>query len=46
MDLSKGYKKEKLTIDLVKANVLGIVSILPIALILGLPYYLDRKSVV
>lgn len=40
MDLSKGYKKEKLTIDLVKANVLGIVSILPIALILGLPYYL------
>jgi len=40
MDLSKDYKKEKLTIDLVKANVIAIVSIIPIALILGFPYYL------
>ena len=40
MELSKNYKREKLTIDLVKANVIGVLSIIPIALIFGLPYYL------
>ena len=34
------YKKEKLTIDLVWANVFGILIIIPIGIIFGLPYYL------
>lgn len=35
-----GFKKELLTIDLVKANVFAIFSIFPIVLIYGIPYYL------
>lgn len=33
------YKKEKLTINLVWANVFGIIILIPIGLIFGLPYY-------
>jgi uncharacterized membrane protein YvlD (DUF360 family) len=36
----ENYKKEKLTIDLVWANVFGILILIPIVLIFGLPYYL------
>jgi len=36
----KDYQKEKLTIDLVKANVYSLLLIIPIGLIYGLPYYL------
>lgn len=35
----ENYKKEKLTIDLVWANVFGILILFPIILIFGLPYY-------
>jgi len=35
----KDYKKEKLTISLAWANIFGILIILPIGLIFGLPYY-------
>ena len=34
------YKKEKLTINLVWANVFGLLILIPIALIFGFPYYL------
>jgi hypothetical protein len=37
------YKKEQLTIDLVWANVFGILIIIPIVLIFGLPYYFIWK---
>jgi len=40
MEHLKGYSREKLTIDLVSANIIGIISIIPVALIFGLPYYL------
>lgn len=33
-------KKEKITIDLVWANIFGILILLPILLVFGLPYYL------
>ena len=36
----ENYKKEKLTIDLVWANVFGLLILFPIILIFGLPYYL------
>ena len=36
----KNYKKEKLTVDLVWANVFGILILIPIVLFFGLPYYL------
>ncbi len=36
----ENYKKEKLTIDLVWANVFGILILIPIGLIFGLPFYL------
>jgi hypothetical protein len=35
----ENYKKEKLTIDLVWANIFGILILIPIALIFGLPFY-------
>lgn len=43
-DLSGKYTKEKLTIDIVKANIYGIVIIFPIALIYGVPYFLLWKG--
>ncbi len=36
----ENFKKELLTIDLVRANVFGILILFPIVLIFGLPYYL------
>ncbi len=35
----ENYRKEKLTIDLVWANVFGVLILIPILLIFGLPYY-------
>jgi len=35
-----GFKKELLIIDLVKANVFAMLSIFPIVLLYGIPYYL------
>lgn len=40
IDNIEDYQKDKLTIDLVKANVFAIVMMIPVALIFGLPYYL------
>lgn len=34
------YKKEKLTIDIVKANLYGILILIPVSLIYGIPFYL------
>ncbi len=39
----ENYKKEKLTIDLVWANKFGILLLIPIGLIFGLPFYLIWK---
>jgi len=36
----ENYKKEKLTVDLVWANIFGIIMLIPTSLIFGLPYYL------
>lgn len=36
---SDRYKKEKLTINLVWANIFGLLILIPIVLIFGLPYY-------
>lgn len=36
----ENYKKEKLTINLVWANIFGILIIIPIGIIFGFPYYL------
>jgi hypothetical protein len=38
------YQKEKLTIDIVKANVFGILLLIPLLIIFGLPYYLFWHS--
>jgi len=40
MEQLENYQKEKLTINLVWANIFGILIIIPIALLYGLPYYL------
>ena len=40
MQLSKDYQKEKVTINLVWANIFSLLLIVPIALILVFPYYL------
>jgi hypothetical protein len=40
MEQLDSYQKEKLTINLVWANVFGILIIIPIVLLYGLPYYL------
>ena len=37
------YKKEKLTIDLVWANVFALLILIPIVLVFGIPYYLIWK---
>ena len=39
-DEFNGFKKELLIIDLVKANVFAMLSIFPIVLLYGIPYYL------
>jgi len=36
----ENYKKEKLTIDLVWANIFGVLILIPIAIVFGLPYYI------
>ena len=36
----ENYKKEKLTIDLVKANLFGLIVMIPIILVYGIPFYL------
>ena len=40
MEQLENYQKVKLTVNLFWANVFGILIIIPIALIFGLPYYL------
>jgi hypothetical protein len=40
MNRIEGYKKEILTIDLVKANLYGMFAIIPILIIYGVPFYL------
>ncbi|MFO7368680.1 MAG: DUF3267 domain-containing protein [Bacteroidales bacterium] len=42
--LSGKYTKEKLTIDIVRANIYGIALIFPIALVYGVPYFLLWKD--
>jgi hypothetical protein len=44
MEELEGYKKEKLTIDIGWANAFGLIVILPIAIVYGLPYYLVWMS--
>ena len=39
----ENYKKEKLTIDLVWANVFGVLILIPIGLLFGLPFYFIWK---
>ena len=39
MDKIEDFKKEKLTIDLLKANLYAIFAIIPILIIYGLPFY-------
>lgn len=39
----ENFKKEQLTIDLERANIVAVVIIIPIVLIFGLPYYLLWK---
>jgi len=43
MNELESYKKEKLTINIVWANVFALLIIIPIGIILGLPYYLLWK---
>jgi len=40
MEQLENYKQEKLTINMVWANIFGILIIIPIAIVFGLPYYL------
>lgn len=40
MEHLENYRQEKLTINLVWANVFGILIIIPIVIVFGLPYYL------
>jgi hypothetical protein len=35
----EGYNKEKITVSIVRANVFGVILIIPAILIFGLPYY-------
>ena len=39
----ENYRKEKLTIDLVWANVFGVLILIPIGLLFGLPFYFIWK---
>ncbi len=41
---SEKYEKEKLTIDLVWANKFGLLILIPIVLVFGLPFYLVWRS--
>ncbi len=43
-DFSGKYTKEKLTIDIVRANIYGIAIMFPIALIYGIPYFVLWKG--
>ena len=36
----KGYNADKLTINLVWANIFGLIILIPITLVFGIPYYL------
>ena len=38
--LTEDYEKEKLTVSLVWANIFGVLILIPITLIYGIPYYL------
>ncbi|GHT74729.1 hypothetical protein AGMMS50262_08320 [Bacteroidia bacterium] len=38
------YRQERLTIDIVWANIFGVLILIPIAFIFGLPYYLIWKD--
>jgi len=40
MNTIKGYKKELLTFDLIKANLYAIFSIIPILILYGVPFVL------
>jgi hypothetical protein len=40
MNIAEDYTKEKRTIDIVWANIFGIIILLPILVLFGLPYYL------
>ena len=40
----KNYKKTKLTIDIVKANIIGILMFIPIALIYGVLFYIVNDT--
>ncbi|MBN1145206.1 MAG: DUF3267 domain-containing protein [Bacteroidales bacterium] len=44
MDSYCEFTKEKLTIDIVRANIYGIAIMFPIALIYGIPYFLLWKE--
>jgi len=44
MNLPENYKKDKLTINLVWANVVGVIILFPIGFLFGLPYYLIWKN--
>ena len=44
MENQEKYKKEKVTIDLVWANVFGLIMFVPTILMFGLPYYLIWKD--
>jgi len=39
MNTDENYSKEKRTIDIVWANIFGVIILLPIVLLFGLPYY-------
>jgi hypothetical protein len=40
MEELDNYKREKLTIDIIWANIFGVIILIPIVLVFGLPYYL------
>jgi hypothetical protein len=40
MNTIKGYKKELLTFDLMKANLYAIVAIIPVLILYGVPFFL------
>ena len=44
MNAFEGFKKEKLTIDIVWANIFALLLIIPIALTFGVPFFFIWKS--
>lgn len=44
MEDFSNYKKEKLTIDLAKANIFALLTIIPIVIVFGIPFYLLWKN--